>query len=79
LNSFPLAIQRKICFLFFKKKVKKNITFSTINSFIIIITKKVVQAEQKNKSIGLEKNSNWVFFPKVGIIYFYKTTIIFFK
>ncbi len=78
-SSFPLAIQRKICFLFFTKKVKKNINFSTINSFIKIITKKLVQTQQKNNLLKLEKSCQLVFFPKLGIILFYKTTIIFFK
>lgn len=76
--SLPISLQRKICFLFFKEKLKINYTLITIDSFIVF-TNKLFLTVQKTHKNDLKKNIVMIFFPEIGIIYFSKTLFMFLK
>lgn len=76
--SLPISLQRKICFLFFKEKLKINYTLITIDSFIVFTTKFFLTIQKTHKN-DLKKNIVMIFFPEIGIIYFSKTLFMFLK
>lgn len=77
--SFPLGIQRKVCLFFLTKKLQVKTNFFTINLFILLLESLNINKQNKNEEIFLKNTCRWIFFPKVGLIFIYKTVITIYK
>lgn len=74
-SGLNFSLQRKICLLFFKEKLKVNYKFVVINSFLILCYK-LIRITKKNKKLTRKIS---IFLPEIGTIYFSQTVFIFFK
>lgn len=75
----PLSIQRKVCFIFFQKKLSLNLNYYIINKFIKLLSNKIETIKKLKKKNNRILLSNWFFFPQIGFFYFYKTILIIVK
>ena len=77
--SFSLPFQRKICFFFFKEKLKTKYNFSTINYFLLYIH---TLFYKRKKTFHFKKEKNifeYIIFPELGIFFISKSFFMFLK
>lgn len=77
--SFPLSFQRKICFFFFKEKLKIKYTFSTINYFLLSINTLFYRRKKKSHSEKEKNIFEYIIFPELGTFFISQTFFMFLK
>lgn len=77
--SLPLAIQRKLSFFFITKKLLLKSNYFTINLFVSILQNEFSKTNKISSTKSKKNLCNWIFFPTIGLIFRYKTIIIFYK
>jgi tRNA(Ile)-lysidine synthase TilS/MesJ len=78
-SSLPVALQKRICYFFFKEKLKLNYNFFILESFTSFCNDFYTLNKKKEKIMVIKKPIINVFFPEIGTIYFSKTLFIFFR
>jgi tRNA(Ile)-lysidine synthase TilS/MesJ len=77
--SLALPLQRRVCFYFFKEKLKVDYNFLIIDSFIFFSNNFFGLGKKINKVNFQTKKILCIFFPEIGTIYISKTLFIFLK
>lgn len=77
--SVTRPLQRKICYNFFKEKLRVNYSFQAIESFLVF-TNKFFAIIRKKKKLNLGSNKILcIFIPELGTIFFSNTLFLFLK
>jgi len=77
--SLSISFQRRFCFFFFKEKLFRNFNFLEIDQFLLVLKKNYLLLKKDTKYMTENKKMISLFFPKIGIIFLLRNSVIFLK